>query len=70
MGARLALRTAALFPDTVVAAGGFHGGGLVTGDADSPHRLAAETPAPSSCSGMPTGTARCRRRQWRHWARR
>jgi carboxymethylenebutenolidase len=43
MGARLALRTAALYPDTVVAAGGFHGGGLVTGDADSPHRLAAET---------------------------
>jgi carboxymethylenebutenolidase len=43
MGARLSVRTAALFPDTVVAAGGFHGGRLVTEDADSPHRLAVET---------------------------
>jgi carboxymethylenebutenolidase len=41
MGARLALRTAALFPENVVAAAGFHGGGLVTEAADSPHRLAA-----------------------------
>jgi carboxymethylenebutenolidase len=37
MGARLALRTAALDPD-VVAVGGFHGGGLVTDAEDSPHR--------------------------------
>jgi carboxymethylenebutenolidase len=39
MGARLAVRTTALFPDTVVACGGFHGGGLATDDADSPHRV-------------------------------
>jgi carboxymethylenebutenolidase len=43
MGARLSVRTAALLPDVVVAAGGFHGGGLATDDADSPHRLAAES---------------------------
>jgi carboxymethylenebutenolidase len=38
MGARLALRTAGQFPDTVAAVGGFHGGGLVTDDEDSPQR--------------------------------
>ena len=37
MGARLAVRAANLDP-TVVAAAGFHGGGLVTDDPDSPHR--------------------------------
>ncbi len=37
MGARLALRAANL-DDGVAAVGGFHGGGLVTDDADSPHR--------------------------------
>src|SRR3954454_25242565 len=37
MGARLAVRTAGLDPD-VVAVGGFHGGGLVTEEQDSPHR--------------------------------
>ena len=36
MGARLALRTAALDPE-VAAVGGFHGGGLVTEEPDSPH---------------------------------
>lgn len=36
MGARLALRTAALDPG-VAAVGGFHGGGLVTDAPDSPH---------------------------------
>ncbi len=36
MGARLAVRAANLDPG-VVAAAGFHGGGLVTDDADSPH---------------------------------
>lgn len=41
MGARLAVRTAAQFPDDVAACGGFHGGGLVTEAADSPHRLLA-----------------------------
>jgi carboxymethylenebutenolidase len=37
MGVRLAVRTAGQFPGTVAAVGGFHGGGLVTDDADSPH---------------------------------
>jgi len=37
MGARLAVRTATAHPDAVAACGGFHGGGLATGDADSPH---------------------------------
>ncbi|MER6977110.1 dienelactone hydrolase family protein [Streptomyces carpinensis] len=37
MGARLAIRTAALIPDRVVAVGGFHGGGLVTDEPTSPH---------------------------------
>jgi carboxymethylenebutenolidase len=36
MGARLAVRAASLDPQ-VVAAAGFHGGGLVTDDPDSPH---------------------------------
>lgn len=44
MGARLAVRTAALDAD-VVAVAGFHGGGLVTDDDESPHRLAAKTRA-------------------------
>ena len=38
MGARLATLTAAQFPGLVVAAAGFHGGGLVTDAEDSPHR--------------------------------
>lgn len=37
MGARLAIRTAGQRPDLVVACAGFHGGGLVTPDPDSPH---------------------------------
>ncbi|WP_244929669.1 dienelactone hydrolase family protein [Nocardioides sp. W7] len=41
MGARLAVRTAALRPDLVAAVGGFHGGGLVTDAPDSPHRAVA-----------------------------
>jgi len=45
MGARLAVRTAGLRPDVVRAVGGFHGGGLVTGDADSPHHRIAEARA-------------------------
>ncbi len=39
MGARLAVRAAAGFPGTVGAVGGFHGGGLVTEEPDSPHLL-------------------------------
>src|SRR5699024_4332969 len=45
MGARLAVRTAGLFPGTVAAAGGFHGGGLVTGADDSPHLAIAGSTA-------------------------
>lgn len=37
MGARLATRAAGAHPDVVAAVGGFHGGRLVTDDADSPH---------------------------------
>ena len=41
MGGAIALRTAAQWPDRVGAAASFHGAGLVTEDASSPHRLAA-----------------------------
>jgi len=37
MGARLAMRAAGQFPGTIVAVGGFHGGGLVIDDPQSPH---------------------------------
>lgn len=37
MGARLAMRAAGQFPGLIVAVGGFHGGGLVTDDPQSPH---------------------------------
>ncbi|MGN6169489.1 MAG: dienelactone hydrolase family protein [Solirubrobacteraceae bacterium] len=40
MGARLGWRIAAALPDRVGALAGFHAGGLVTDDADSPHRSA------------------------------
>ena len=39
MGARLAVYAAADHPDAVAACGGFHGGGLVTDDPQSPHRV-------------------------------
>lgn len=45
MGARLALRIAATYPDRVVAVGGFHGGGLVTDGPDSVHRLVGKLQA-------------------------
>jgi carboxymethylenebutenolidase len=45
MGARLAVRTAGQFPGTVAAAGGFHGGGLVTDSDDSPHLAIAGSTA-------------------------
>lgn len=45
MGARVAVRTAGRFPDEFVAVGGFHGGGLVTADEDSPHTCIAGTKA-------------------------
>ncbi|MBM6402441.1 dienelactone hydrolase family protein [Phycicoccus sonneratiae] len=37
MGARIALRAAGDHSDVVAACGGFHGGGLVTDEPDSPH---------------------------------
>lgn len=39
MGARLAVYAAADHPDVVAACAGFHGGGLVTDDPQSPHRV-------------------------------
>ena len=44
MGARLAIRAAGLDP-AVTAAAGFHGGGLVTDDADSPHESLSQAHA-------------------------
>ena len=44
MGARIALRAAGLDP-AVVAVGGWHGGGLVTDEPDSPHRSVAASRA-------------------------
>jgi len=45
MGGAIALRAAATFPDRVVAAASFHGGGLVTDTPDSPHLLAPKIKA-------------------------
>ena len=45
MGARLGLRIAAAHPDRVAALGGFHGGGLVTDDPQSPHLLGGRAPS-------------------------
>lgn len=39
MGGPRVLRTAALRPDVIKVGGSFHGGGLVTADANSPHLL-------------------------------
>jgi carboxymethylenebutenolidase len=45
MGGALAFRTAAAAPERIGAVGSFHGGGLVSEDADSPHRLIGKTRA-------------------------
>jgi carboxymethylenebutenolidase len=45
MGARLGWRMATAHPDRVTALAGFHGGGLVTDDEDSPHHSADELTA-------------------------
>jgi carboxymethylenebutenolidase len=45
MGARVGWRIAAAYPDRVGALGGFHGGGLVTDAANSPHRSAGQLKA-------------------------
>jgi carboxymethylenebutenolidase len=39
LGVRVGMRIAAAHPDRVAALGGFHGGGLVTDDPNSPHRV-------------------------------
>lgn len=44
-GGPLAFRTAAARPDRIRAVATFHGGGLVTKDADSPHLVIAQTKA-------------------------
>jgi carboxymethylenebutenolidase len=41
MGARVGWRIAAAMPDRVAALAGFHAGGLVTDDPDSPHNSAS-----------------------------
>ena len=45
MGGRIAWRIAAAYPERVAALGGFHVGGLVTDDDDSPHRSAGSLAA-------------------------
>jgi carboxymethylenebutenolidase len=45
MGGRVSWRLAAAFPDRVAALGAFHTGGLVTEEADSPHRSAGKLAA-------------------------
>lgn len=45
MSGPFTVRTAAAVPQRVKAAASFHGGGLVTDDTDSPHRLLADTQA-------------------------
>jgi carboxymethylenebutenolidase len=45
MGGRVGWRIAAAYPDRVAALGGFHTGGLVTEEQDSPHRSAGELTA-------------------------
>lgn len=45
MGGPFTFRTAAAVPDRVKAVGSFHGGGLVTDAADSPHKLFPATTA-------------------------
>ncbi len=45
MGGPMAFRTAAAVPDRVGAVASFHGGGLVTPDANSPHLQASKTKA-------------------------
>jgi carboxymethylenebutenolidase len=45
MGGRIGWRIAAAYPERVAALGGFHVGGLVSDDEDSPHRSAGELAA-------------------------
>jgi carboxymethylenebutenolidase len=45
LGGRVGWRIAAAYPDRVAALGGFHAGGLVTEEPDSPHRSAGDIKA-------------------------
>lgn len=45
MGGPITMRTAAAVPDRIGAGASFHGGGLVTGQADSPHLLVPQMQA-------------------------
>ena len=45
MGGAVALRAAGTFPDRIVAAASFHGGGMATDDEKSPHRVAPQVKA-------------------------
>ncbi|MGB6475300.1 MAG: dienelactone hydrolase family protein [Candidatus Sulfotelmatobacter sp.] len=45
MGGALVVRTAASLPERIGAGASFHGGGLVTDKADSPHLLAPKIKA-------------------------
>jgi carboxymethylenebutenolidase len=45
LGGRLAFTTAGSFPDRIAAAASIHGGGLVTEEADSPHKLSDKVQA-------------------------
>lgn len=45
LGGRLSLTAAGTFPDDVVAAASYHGGGLATDSPESPHRLAPKMKA-------------------------
>ena len=49
MGGPLSFRTAAAVPNRIGAVGTFHGGGLTTKMADSPHLLVAKTKAAYAC---------------------
>src|SRR5258706_12080570 len=42
MGGLMSLTAAGTYPDRIVAAASYHGGGLATDASDSPHRLAAD----------------------------
>ena len=69
MGARLAVRAAAL-DDDIVAVAGFHGGGLaVEGDPDEPPHPASAARTPSSSSATPTRTGGWTRPRSPDWAR-
>jgi carboxymethylenebutenolidase len=56
MGARMSLSAAGNYPNRIAAAAAYHGGGLATAAADSPHRLASKMKAKIYVGGA-TGDA-------------